>query len=117
MRHLLFVVALAACTESPELATDEAEALVTGQQCVRGDVVLGQCGPVGGLFEPCTQRFYDTCKRLGGSVGPAVPLVINCMDDSDLFHDCDKDFKAACRDQGGTFGCDNPDCTTGHCTL
>jgi hypothetical protein len=90
---------------------------VTVQACTRGNDVVGVCGSAAGLADSCSQTFYDSCKRLGGTVGPAVPLVIHCMDDSDLLHDCDKDFKAACREKEGDFECDNDDCTTGRCNL
>jgi hypothetical protein len=119
---ILCSLSLGACVAADDsVALDSTDTELTqsfaARVCMQRDVVIGQCGTADGLFVACDLAFDAACKAGGGTVGPAIPLVIHCQDNSSMFHDCDKDFKAACRDEEGKFSCGNPDCSSGTCKI
>jgi hypothetical protein len=115
---LLAVISLAACLDAPATSDVETELALSGRQCkVSLERTIGTCGPYPDLLVACTTDFTAACTAGGGTVWPGVPLVVNCADNSKLYHACDPKFKESCKSMGGTFGCDNVDCTEGHCTI
>jgi hypothetical protein len=119
---LLALISFAACVDTPATSEqlDEAasELTLSGRQCKTSYYeTIGVCGADPNLLDACTKEFTTECNSGGGTVWPGVPIVIDCQDNSRLYHACDPKFKQSCKDSHGTFGCDNPDCTQGHCTI
>ena len=117
---LIAPLAFTGCLEASETQNQVASDLtLSGRQCRRSfqPTPIGVCGADPNLLVACTNDFAVACNAGGGTVFPGVPIVINCADNSKLFHACDPTFKQDCKSLDGDFGCDNPDCTQGHCTI
>ncbi len=94
--------------------------------CTRSSTIVGVCeeSPNSSLYPELDDAWKIACESAGFDIDPCsggqCAGSVNCVDNSVLFHDCDKEFSTGCADAGGTFTCTDwfgDDCREGTCKI
>ncbi len=129
----LLMLSLTAACGGIEEPSQDVESQVRRQEkpdryvCTRsGITVMGICedSPNSSLYPECDDAWKFECESGGLQVDPCsdgqCAGSVNCVDNSVLFHDCDKEFSTGCKDAGGTFTCTDwfgDECREGTCKI